>query len=173
MSSIFESWENYGEDAKASSTEEYKKVVEKYLTKERNVYAHLLAHPDQIVEGTIGQLGEKYGMTDYEFLGFVDGINESLVAGPYKLEDMTADSYVKLDFDLKKLYWNMLDAKADWLYKLKEWDSLLTDIEKAQIKRDYNKSKTATKVVKPGRNSLCSCGSGLKYKQCCLNKKPK
>jgi len=23
---------------------------------------------------------------------------------------------------------------------------------------------------KPGRNELCHCGSGLKYKKCCLNK---
>ncbi|WP_010166966.1 SEC-C metal-binding domain-containing protein [Candidatus Epulonipiscium viviparus] len=169
--SLHEQWENYGEEAKARSTEEYKKVVEKYLTKERNVYASLLSHPDQIVEGTISELGAKYGMNDYEFLGFVDGINESLVDGPYELKDMVGDSYVKLNYDLKKLYWNMLDAKADWLYTLKEWDSLLTDIEKAQIKRDYNKSKTMTKIKKQGRNDPCSCGSGLKYKNCCLNKK--
>ncbi|ONI44176.1 preprotein translocase subunit SecA [Candidatus Epulonipiscioides gigas] len=169
--SLFDQWENYGEEAKARSTEEYKKVIERYLTKERNIYVKLLAHPKHIVEGTISELGERYGMTDYEFLGFVDGINESLVNGPYVLEEMTGDSHIKLEFDLKKLYWNMLDAKADWLYKLKEWDSLLTDIEKAQIKREYNKSKTITKIVKPGRNSLCTCGSGLKYKNCCLNKK--
>lgn len=27
--------------------------------------------------------------------------------------------------------------------------------------------------MKIGRNDLCPCGSGLKYKKCCLNKKEK
>ncbi|OOB77389.1 MAG: preprotein translocase subunit SecA [Epulopiscium sp. Nuni2H_MBin003] len=169
--SLYDQWENYGEDAKERSTEEYKKVVEKYLTKERNVYAKMLSNPDEIIEGTIAELGPKYDMSDYEFLGFVDGINESLVAGPYKLEEMTADSHVRLEYDLKKLYWNMLEAKADWLYNLKEWDTLLTLEEKNQLNRNFKKSKTVVKFEKLGRNSRCSCGSGMKYKNCCLNKK--
>ena len=40
---LFKQWDNYGEDAKARSTEEYKKVVERYLTMERNVYSELLS----------------------------------------------------------------------------------------------------------------------------------
>lgn len=27
-------------------------------------------------------------------------------------------------------------------------------------------------MIKPGRNDPCSCGSGLKYKKCCINKQP-
>lgn len=165
---LYEQWNNYGEDAKERSTEEYKKVVEKYLTKERDIYSYLLSHTDEIVEGTISELGERFEMTDVEFLGFVDGINESLKAGTYELEDMTAESSVKLDFDLAKLYWNMLDAKADWLYNLKEWETLLTKEEKMSIKKDYNRSKTVVKDKKIGRNDLCPCGSGKKYKQCCM-----
>lgn len=107
-------------------------------------------------------------MTDVEFLGFVDGINESLVNGTYDLNELTADSVVRLEFDLKKLYWNMLDAKADWLFNLPQWDTLLSEFERQQIKRDYNKSKTVVKEKKVGRNDACPCGSGKKYKQCCL-----
>jgi len=29
---------------------------------------------------------------------------------------------------------------------------------------------TATTIARPGRNELCHCGSGRKYKHCCLEK---
>ena len=61
----------------------------------------------------------------------------------------------------------MLDAKAEWLYNLPQWNTLLTDIERATIKREYNKTKTVVKAKKIGRNEPCPCGSGKKYKQCC------
>ena len=42
-------------------------------------------------------------------------------------------------------------------------------VVKGQAVNDNNKTKKATpkKVEKIGRNSLCPCGSGKKYKQCC------
>lgn len=165
--SLFELWNNYGEDAKERSVEEYKKVVENYLGRERDVYAYLLSHTDEVVEGTIAELGKRFNMNEVEFLGFVDGINSSLVNGEYDLTDFNGESSVRLEFDLKKLYWNMLDAKAEWLYNLPQWQSLLTDIERATIKREYNKSKTVIKTKKVGRNEPCPCGSGKKYKNCC------
>lgn len=61
----------------------------------------------------------------------------------------------------------MLDAKAEWLYNLPQWKDLLTDIERASIKREYNKTKTVIKGKKVGRNEPCPCGSGKKYKNCC------
>ena len=30
--------------------------------------------------------------------------------------------------------------------------------------------KARRKISKPGRNDLCPCGSGIKFKKCCLNK---
>ena len=164
---LFEMWNNYGEDAKERSVEEYKKVVENYLGRERDIYNYLLSHMDEVVEGTIAELGKRFNMNDVEFLGFVDGINSSLVAGEYDLNTFTADSTVKLEFDLKKLYWNMLDAKAEWLYNLPQWTTLLTDEERRAVKADYNKTKTVVKPKKIGRNEPCPCGSGKKYKNCC------
>lgn len=164
---LFEMWNNYGEDAKERSVEEYKKVVENYLGRERDIYNYLLSHMDEVVEGTIAELGKRFNMNDVEFLGFVDGINSSLVAGEYDLNTFTADSTVKLEFDLKKLYWNMLDAKAEWLYNLPQWKTLLTDEERRAVKADYNKTKTVVKPKKIGRNEPCPCGSGKKYKNCC------
>ena len=81
---------------------------------------------------------------------------------------MTGESVVRLEFDLEKLYWNMLDAKAEWLYSLPQWNELLPEIRRAAIKKEYNKTKTVVKEKKVGRNDPCPCGSGKKYKQCCL-----
>lgn len=167
---LFKQWDNYGEDAKARSTEEYKKVVERYLTMERNVYSELLSNVNEVVEGTVAELATRFAMTEVEFVGFVDGINESLKAGAYDLDTLTSESVVKLDFDLKKLYWNMLDAQADWLYNLPQWDELLSKEERQAIKNDYKKSKTVVIGKKIDRNDACPCGSGKKYKQCCINK---
>lgn len=165
---LYEQWNNYGEDARERSVEEYKSVVENYLTRERDVYSVLLSELEVVVEGTIAELGKRFNMNEVEFLGFVDGINASLTNGEYNLEELTATSTVRLEFDLPKLYWNMLDAKADWLYNLPQWDTLLTNEERATIKRDFNKSKTVVKEKKIGRNEPCPCGSGKKYKQCCM-----
>lgn len=164
---LFELWNNYGEDAKERSVEEYKKVVENYLGRERDVYSHLLSNVEEVVEGTIAELGKRFNMNEVEFVGFVDGINTSLKNGEYDLTDFTGESTVRLEFDLKKLYWNMLDAKAEWLYGLPQWNTLLTAEEREEIKREYNKTKTVVKGKKVGRNELCPCGSGKKYKQCC------
>ena len=164
---LFELWNNYGEEAKERSVEEYKKVVENYLGRERDVYNYLLSHTDEVVEGTIAELGKRFNMNEVEFLGFVDGINTSLVNGEYDLTDFTGESTVRLEYDLKKLYWNMLDAKAEWLYGLPQWETLLTAEERAEVKKSYNQSKTVVKAKKVGRNEPCPCGSGKKYKQCC------
>lgn len=34
----------------------------------------------------------------------------------------------------------------------------------------YNRSGARLKSVKIGRNDPCPCGSGKKYKKCCINK---
>ena len=55
-----------------------------------------------------------------EMTGFLDGINDSLVeANP--IDTMEEDTKVNLVFDKEKLYKNMVDAKADWLYELPQW----------------------------------------------------
>lgn len=166
--SLYEQWNNFGEDAKERSVEEYKKVVEEYLGRERDIYDYLLSNINETVEGTIVELGKRFNMNDVEFLGFVDGINLSLTNGEYDLGSLDANSTVKLEFDLEKLYWNMLDAKAEWLYNLPQWEQLLTTEQKSTIRKDYNKTKTVIKDKKVGRNDACPCGSGKKYKQCCM-----
>ena len=98
--------------------------------------------------------------------GFLDGINDSLKQ-PNDIETMEEDTVVSLDFDNALLYKNMVDAKADWLYELPQWDKIFTAQEKKQLYREQKASGTIVKGPKVGRNDPCPCGSGLKYKKCC------
>ena len=99
-------------------------------------------------------------------VGFLDGINDSLV-NPNPIEEMTEETEVNLGFDPEKLYFNMLECEAQWLYELPEWDNLLSEEKRAEITKEQKKSKTIVKPKKIGRNDPCPCGSGRKYKQCC------
>ena len=101
-----------------------------------------------------------------EMTGFLDGINDSLVeANP--IDTMEEDTKVNLVFDKEKLYKNMVDAKADWLYELPQWDALLDEETRKALYKKQKLSGTIVKGKKIGRNDPCPCGSGKKYKQCC------
>ena len=64
-------------------------------------------------------------------VGFIDGINDSLkTSNP--LDDLAEDTHVSLDFK-EKLFYNMVANKADWLYKLPQWDKLLTKERKDEL----------------------------------------
>ena len=97
--------------------------------------------------------------------GFLDGINDSLKV-PNPIETMTEDTEVNLGFDKEKLYKNMVDAKADWLYDLPEWDLIFSAEKKKALYLEQKKSGTIVKPKKIGRNDPCPCGSGKKYKYC-------
>lgn len=161
---LYEQWDKYGEDNK--SEDGYKELIEDYLVREKDIYEYILSNPDEVIEGTIGELGKRFKMDDVEFVGFVDGINTS-ISEEYDLEILTADSVVRFEVDFKKLYWNMLDAGAEWLYGIEQWNEILSHEERLVIKKDFNRSKIVVKETKIGRNEPCTCGSGKKYKKCC------
>lgn len=98
-------------------------------------------------------------------MGFLDGINESLNE-TLDLESMDESTTVHLDIDLEKLFYNMLDAKADYLYELPQWDAIFSDDKRKEIRKAFNNSKTVRSEVRIGRNDPCPCGSGKKYKKC-------
>ena len=138
----------------------------KYFTVEKGIYEQLLANPDEVVTGTVEELAKKYGTDLQTMVGFLDGINESLVT-PNPIEEMTADTQVSLDFDNEKLYYNMVEASADWLYGLPQWNDILTEARRKELYLEQKKSGTVVKAKKVGRNDPCVCGSGKKYKHCC------
>lgn len=160
---LFEQWK---EHANKERTQQENDVFWKtYLEKEKNNYEYILENRLSVVEGTVAELTERFGMDELAFAGFLDGINTSL-SEPLELEGLESGTAVKLDIDFDKLYFNMLDAKADWLYNLEQWEGILTEEKRNQITKEYRVSKTAVSN-KVGRNDPCTCGSGKKYKKCC------
>ena len=148
------------------NSKEGKSFWNRYFVIERGIYEQLLSNPDMVEAGTVRQLAEKYETTIQVMVGFLDGINESLVT-PNPIEEMTEDTEVRLEFDSEKLYYNMFEAGADWLYGLPQWDSILTEARRKELYLAQKKSGTVRKDKKVGRNDPCPCGSGKKYKKCC------
>ena len=137
-----------------------------YFQIEKEIYEKLLENPDEEVKGTVKELAEKYGIEVFTMTGFLDGINDSLKE-PNPIEEMEEDTVVSLAFDKESLYKNMVDAKADWLYELPQWDNIFTPERKKELYREQKQSGTIRKEKKIGRNDPCPCGSGKKYKKCC------
>ena len=136
-----------------------------YFEKEKNVYAVLLQRPDEPYSGTVKALAGTFGITVMEMTGFLDGINDSLIT-PNPIDDMEEDTYVSLAFDKKKLYMNMVDAKADWLYELPQWNDIFDKDTQRELYREQKRSGIVHVGKKIGRNDPCPCGSGKKYKFC-------
>ena len=137
-----------------------------YFELEKEVYKKLLANPTNEVTGKVSELADKFGLDLMHMVGFLDGINDSLVK-ENPIEEMTADTEVSLGFDPEKLYYNMVDCSAEWLYLLPEWDDILTEERRKELYKEQKVSGTIVKEKKVGRNDPCTCGSGKKYKHCC------
>ena len=162
---LLETWRNlaYGEGL---NDKEREKLWAGYFTIEKGIYEQILAKPEEVIEGTGKELAEKYNTELLIMTGFLDGINESLkVENP--IETMTEDTEVSLAFDKEKLYKNMVDAKADWLYGLPQWEKIFDEETRKRLYREQKASGTVRKPKKIGRNDPCPCGSGKKYKKCC------
>ena len=114
----------------------------------------------KLIEGTLDDVSVEY------FMGFIDGISESLKED-ITLETIEADSTIKLDIDFEKLYYNMVEVEAHWLYNLPGWETILPAAKRKELQKAYKTSKTVVKEEKVGRNDACPCGSGKKYKKCC------
>ena len=140
-----------------------------YFNEEKAIYAELLKNPDEVVEGTVKELADKFGVTVMSMTGFLDGINDSLKE-PNPIETMEEDTHVSLGFDKELLYKNMVAADAEWLYGLEEWNDIFDEETR---KRLYKEQKSSTTIVKEDKvypNDPCPCGSGKKYKKCCGKK---
>lgn len=137
-----------------------------YFVKEKGIYEQILSDPDTVVTGTVKELADKYGVELMIMVGFLDGIDESL-KNPNPIEEMDENTQVNLGYDKEKLYYNMVAAKADWLYELPMWNDLLPTEKRKELYKQQKASGTIRKEKKIGRNDPCPCGSGLKYKKCC------
>lgn len=122
---ILEQWRTmaYNQEADRSQLQKFWAT---YFNIEKGIYEQLLSNPDEVVTGTVKELAEKYGQEVLTMVGFLDGINDSLKV-PNPIETMDENTTVSLCFDKELLYKNMIDAKADWLYELPQWDAIFSE----------------------------------------------
>lgn len=162
---LLESWQKvaYNEE---TNKQELQRFWQRYFLVEKGVYEKLLVNPDEHVEGTVKELAEKYELSIMDMTGFLDGINESLIT-PNPIDTMEEDTVVNLNFDKEKLYKNMVEARADWLYELPAWEEIFDQETRHRLYLEQRKSGTVVTGKKVGRNDPCPCGSGKKYKKCC------
>ena len=162
---LLQQWRNKAYDEKANNGD-LQRLWSAYFQKEKEIYAQLLQNPDEIVEGTVKELAEKYNVDIMTMTGFLDGINDSLKeANP--IDDMEEDTKVNLGFEKELLYKNMVGAGADWLYELEEWNSIFDEDKRKELYKEQKSSTTVVKGDKVYPNDPCPCGSGKKYKKCC------
>ena len=140
-----------------------------YFQTEKDVYEQILKDRPAKIEGTLEELAQRFGLENPVMAGFLDGINES-IQSPLDLDELEETTPVTLEIDYEALYLNMLKAKAKWLSGLPAWETILPKETRLELKREYAKEGTIIKDKKIGRNDPCHCGSGKKYKHCCMNK---
>ena len=164
--SLMQQWEDmvsvFNNDAKAQQ-----KFWTDYYLQEKGVYEKLLEEPVEVISGTVQELADKFEMDVVLFGGFLDGINESLKGYENPIDTMEEDTQVKIEIDPEKLYYNMVEAKAQWLYELPQWDSILSEERRKELYKQQKASGTIRKEKKIFPNDPCPCGSGKKYKKCC------
>lgn len=160
---LYQNWQDSIEKAAPAKAQN---ILEEYYSKEKDAYSKILAEKKHVISGKASDIADELGITADEFGAFVDGINTSLETA-IDIDTLEADSEVELKIIWNELYKNMHKAKANWLYNLPEWDDILTDDEKTSLLREYRQSCQAVSH-KVGRNDPCPCGSGRKYKNCCM-----
>ena len=165
MSTLLEQWRDtaYSKEMDQNSLQKFWGT---YFQIEKEIYEKLLTNPDEEVKGTVKELAEKYGVEVFTMTRFLDGINDSLKE-PNPIETMDEDTVVSLAFDKELLYKNMVDAKADWLYELPQWENIFTEEKRKELYKEQKNSRTVHVEKKVYPNDPCPCGSGKKYKKCC------
>lgn len=162
---LLETWRH--EAYEIEDKKEQEDFWDKYFAIEKEIYSEILDDPKESVKGSVAELAEKFNSSILHFTGFLDGINESLKE-PLELEKIKENTNIEFSIDEEKLYYNMLEAEADWLYGLSQWDDILTREKRDNIEKEQRLSGTYVRGErKVGRNEPCPCGSGKKYKRCC------
>ena len=159
---LLEQWRTYAEEQQSGP--QGPQFWKDYFDRETEIYKRILESKPR--KNTVKGYAEKYGVDLMTMVAFLDGINDSLKE-QNPLETMEEDTEVNLNYDKELLYKNMVEAKAEWLYTLPQWDNLLTGERRKELYKEQKLSKTVVKGQKIGRNDPCPCCSGKKYKKCC------
>lgn len=161
--SLYEDWfkKAYTRDGKTNE-----KLWDLYIPQEQRIYEYILDNRLTVLEGKLKELAEKFDMSPDFFVGFIDGINDT--QNPrIELENLKEDTDIKINIDFEVLYKKMVEYKAEHLYNLPQWREIYTEDQLKVMYKGQKSSKTYIRETKVGRNELCPCGSGKKYKKCC------
>ncbi len=161
---IYENWLRtaYNEDGLSK-----KEVWDHYIPLEQKIYEDVIGNKIETVEGTVKELATKYNMSAEYICGFLDGLNDA-TGSTIDLKEIEEDTKVSIKIDFESLFKKMVEYKAEHLYNLPQWNNIYTEEEKQKIYKEQKSSRTVVREQKIGRNEPCPCGSGKKYKQCCL-----
>lgn len=171
MATLLEKWRAtaYGD---AMDRKQQEKLWQTYFTLEKGFYEKVLSDPSKVYEGTVQELADQFEIDLFFFTGVLDGIDDSLKDGYHNpIDTMDENTQVKIEIDPEKLYYNMVEAKANWLYELEQWNAILPEEKRAELYKQQKKDSIVrheTPKVYP--NDPCPCGSGKKYKKCCMRK---
>lgn len=162
--SIYKKWVSSAYDSQGNTNS---KTWDKYLPLEQKIYEEMLKTKNPTIKGNIAELSEKYNMTPEFFLGFLDGISAALEY-ELDLENIGLESEIDLEIDFENLYKKMVEYKAYHLISLPEWGNIFAEDQREIFYKEQKNSRTIVNENKTGRNEPCPCGSGKKYKRCCL-----
>ena len=96
---LYEAWKKEAYEPKSEA--EYENFWKEYLPKEQTIYEYILSNRDETVSGTLKELAERFEIDTKTFIGFMDGINSSLVSD-YDVEALEALEYLKTIYGGKK-----------------------------------------------------------------------
>jgi len=107
----------------------------------------------------------------YEFEQDNDGKNKTTLVAEYlynyktKKGEIKEGSQIILSSILQSIYHNYRDPDSIFRRRSQVVKELYI-----KSKRTYDKARQARNTMKISRNQPCPCGSGKKYKRCCINK---
>ena len=160
---LHDAWKRIAFDTQGQAV---KRVWDEYLLKEKKLYKEIISGKLELIEGSMTELSERFGLSLTHMIAFVDGIHEA-VDGLPEISEIEADTEIKLLIDFKRLYKQMVEYKAKDLYNLPEWNEIFSGEEQREYYMEQKKAHTVIRSEKIGRNEPCPCGSGKKYKKCC------
>lgn len=161
---LYKAWNDYVVDIVQNKGENV--FWDEFGKVETSFYKQILGGQIPTLKGTVAELAGEFDVETVKFMGLLDGISDSLDQ-EIDLEKVEEDTSIDADINYERLYFNMLDSKADYLYSLPQWNPIFSKEKRKDIHREWSKSKTVVKDIKIGRNDPCPCGSGKKYKKCC------
>ena len=160
---LFDAWKRLAFDPQGQPV---KHVWDAFMEKENNVYANLLINKTNRVEGTIAEVAESFRLTAVQMSQFLHGIHECVEVPT--IEELEENTPLVMEIDFERLYKQMVEYKAEALYKLPEWEGIFTREQQKQFYSEQKRSHTIIRnEAKVGRNDPCPCNSGKKYKKCC------